>query len=166
MPARSDVWPADIPALLPFLLLVEKTGNLLHNRLIGSALVRDLGQDPTGELTGTSLPDPNSAAEARAIFERVFTTGQPVFATGEFVFKSGDSHTMSLLALPLSDDGQHVNMAISTLIGRPRLCETPRGWLKDVPVNVCQISEVNTRAGLERLCTLWEERRFPAPALI
>ena len=164
MPARGDINPADIPGLLSYLLIVERDGDQFRNRLVGAALVRALGQEPTGKVIGASLPDPRSAAEARAIFQRVFRSGHPVFATGEFVFESGAKHTMSLLALPLSNDGKEVNMAISSLVGHFHLYEPRRGWLKDVPVKVCDIIEVTNAGHLEALALEWEQRCSPVPA--
>jgi hypothetical protein len=163
VPARIDLNPVEIPYLLPFLLIVERAGDQFRNRLIGSAVAQELGQDPTGKLVGASLADPRSAAEARAIFERVFTMARPVFATGEFVFKSGTPHAMSLLALPLSDDGKEVNMTVASLVGRFYLYEPSRGWLKDIPATVCDIIEVESADDLERLCIEWERRTGPQP---
>ena len=108
MPARPDLNPGDIPSLLPYLMIVEKAGDQFRYRLVGSAIVREVGHDATGSFAGSYFADPKDAAEARAIWERVFTAAHPIFATGEFCFKSGVNHSMSMLELPLSDDGMTV----------------------------------------------------------
>jgi hypothetical protein len=164
MPARNEINPADIPQLLPYLAIMERAGDQFRTRLMGSALVTALGQDPTGTHVGHSLSDP-SAAEVRAIFECVFKTGHPVFATGEFVLKSsGATRALSMLVLPLSDDGERVNMSISSLVARFHVWRPSRGWLKDVPAKVCGMIEVENAEGLENLCLAWEQRCREEPA--
>jgi hypothetical protein len=163
MPSRSDLSPGDIPALLPFLLIVGKAGAELRYRLAGSAVVQAAGYDATGNIVGSYLVSAKDAAEVRAIFERVFTAACPVFSAGEFIFKSGIRLNMSLLTLPLSDDGATVNMTVSTLVSRfaPSLVAQP-GWLKGLPANVYDVIEVGAAEELEKLCLEWERRSAPA----
>jgi hypothetical protein len=135
MPARGDLNPADIPALLPHMMIVEKTGDQFRYRPVGTAVVQAVGHDATGSAVGSSLVEPAQAMEARAIFERVCTGAHPVFASGEFIFKSGASFAMSILTLPLSGDGTIVNMTVSTLAAcYSALRPAKRGWLKGLPV--------------------------------
>jgi hypothetical protein len=49
-PARSDLDPADIPALLPYMMLVEKVDDHFRWRLVGTAAVREIGRDLTGSI--------------------------------------------------------------------------------------------------------------------
>jgi hypothetical protein len=159
MPARSDLSPGDIPALLPFLLIVGKADGHLHYRLIGTAVVHAVGYDATGTSVGSYLVSPEEAVEARAIFERVFTAARPVFSTGEFIFKSGVHLNMSLLTLPLSDDGAAVNMTVSTLAARSNASlESKRGWLKGLPIRVCDVLDVGSAQDLRKLCLDWVQR--------
>jgi hypothetical protein len=159
MPARHDLSPGDIPALLPFLIIVGKTGSQLHYRLIGTAVVQAIGYDATGTAVGSYFISSGDAVETRAIFERVFTAARPVFSTGEFIFRSGAQLNMSLLTLPLSDDGAAVNMTVSSLA---TLCNTSlvakRGWLKGLPITVCDVLDVGSAEELGRLCREWEQR--------
>jgi hypothetical protein len=116
MPARSDINPADIPALLTYLIIVDKVDDQFRYRLLGSALARQLERDVTGSVVGSQFVNaPESIAAKRATYERAFTTVHPVFATGEFKTMSGAIHNVTL---PLSDDGADVNMAVSILIAR------------------------------------------------
>jgi hypothetical protein len=55
MPARSDMNPADIPRLLPYLLIVERAADQFRYRLVGSAIVDGLGYDATGGAVGSYL---------------------------------------------------------------------------------------------------------------
>jgi hypothetical protein len=157
MPARSDINPVDIPLLLPYLMIVERAGDQFRYRLMGSAIVRGVGYDATGGNVGSYMVAPETAAEARAIFRRAFSTARPVFATGEFIFKSGAHFNMSLLTLPLSEDGAVVNMSISTLAARVSgsVAQT-RGWLKGLPVKVDDVLDVKDAADLEKFCREWE----------
>jgi hypothetical protein len=64
---------------------------------------------------------------------------------------------MSLLALPLSDDGADVNMAVSTLVARFNLRVTAStDWLKGAPVKVGDVVNVTGLEDLEKRCLDWE----------
>jgi hypothetical protein len=163
MPARSDLSPGDIPFLLPFVIIVGRADGELRYRLIGSAVVKIVGYDATGHAVGSYFVAANDAVQARAIFDRAFTAAGPVFSTGEFNFKSGAHLNMSMLTLPLSDDGMAVNMSISTLVSRFNApLAAKRGWLKGLPVKVCDVIDVRSAGELEKLCLEWEQRGEPA----
>jgi hypothetical protein len=158
MPARGDIEARDIPALLPHVMIVEKTGDQFRYRLVGTSVVRAVGYDATGKFVGSYLADPKSAEEARAIWERVFTAAYPIFATGEFCFKSGAHHFMSTLVLPLSGDGMTVDMSISSLVTLLNPGIRPsRDWLRGLPVKVSAVIDVSSAEDLKRLCHEWEE---------
>jgi hypothetical protein len=157
MPARRDLNPADIPKLLPYLMIVEKDGEQFRYRLVGTAVVREFGNDGTGGFVGSSLADPGVAAAVRAIYERVFTTGHPVFNTGEFKTVSGSIHHVSLFILPLSDDGADVNMSISSVIARFGFgVAASAGWLSGAPVKIRDMVDIDSAAELEKRCLDWE----------
>src|SRR5258706_14729868 len=94
MPARGDLNPAEIPPLLPYLMINDKIDDRLRWRLVGTGAVLDVGCDLTGSFVGSYDSTPESAAAARAIYERVFTTAHPIFVTGEFKVKSGAIHNI------------------------------------------------------------------------
>ena len=151
MPARRDLYSADIPAVLPHLMIVDKVDGQVRWRLVGTTAVREIGRDPTGSIVG------ESSAASRAIYERVFTTAHPIFATCEFKAKSGGIINMSLLTLPLSDDGANVNMAVSTLIARFNFRVTPStDWLRGAPVKVGDVVDVTGLEDLEKRCLDWD----------
>src|SRR5215813_8749572 len=105
MPARSDLDPGEIRVLLPYLTILDKVNGQFRYRLHGSAVAREIGRDLTGGIVGSYVSTPGSAAAMRAICERVFARARPVFATGEFEVQSGSTHNISVLFLPLSEDG-------------------------------------------------------------
>jgi PAS domain len=149
MPARGDINPADIAPLLPYLMIVERAGDQFHYRQVGSGIAEAVGHDATGITVGTYIAAPETAAEVRAIFERVFTAAGPVFAKID----------LSLLTAPLSEDGVVVDMAISTFAARFNAAFAPEpGWLKGLPVKVDRVLEVGDTAQLETLCREWEQR--------
>src|SRR5262245_14052974 len=115
-PARRDLDPADIPALLRYLTIVDKAEGRFRYRLAGTAISQEFGRDLTGGFVGDYVEPPEYGAALRAIYEHVFTTVCPVFTTSEYKPKSGDVHNLSRLLLPLSDDGVNVNMVIFTRI--------------------------------------------------
>jgi len=157
MPARRDLNPGDIPPLLPYLMIVEKARDQYRYRLVGSALVRAFGHDPTGSFAGSYFVE--SAGEVRAMFERVFTAARPLFSTGEFCVKPGVNHSMSMLELPLSDDGMTANMAVISLVGRFSLKVTAsRDWLKGLRLKVNDVTDVSSAEYLKRHCLEWEQR--------
>jgi hypothetical protein len=155
MPARRDINPADIPRLLPFLVLVEKVDGELRYRLVGSAIARAVGYDPTGRTVGSYIPVPETAAKLRVVFQRMFTAACPVFATGEYFYKTGSHIELSLLGVPLSEDGRVVNMTMSTLVARFGAAPLP------VPVRLPDVTDVGNPAELERLYREWEQRCEP-----
>jgi hypothetical protein len=159
MPARGDINPADIPRLLPHLIIVECAGDQFRYRLVGSAIGQAVGYPVTGAIVGFSIVDPEDATKLRAIFQLVFTAASPVFAAGQYIHKSGAHVELSLLTAPLSEDGRVVNMSISTLAACFSGPSVPqRGWLKYLPAKVDDVIEVHDAAQLETLCCQWGER--------
>jgi hypothetical protein len=153
---------ADIPLLLPSLVLVEKVGGQLRYRLVGSAIAHAAGYDPTGRAVGSYIPVPETAAEVLAVFGRVFTAASPVFATGEYFHKTGSHIGLSLLSVPLSADGRVVNMSLSTVVARFGAALAPElGWLGGLPVKVSDVIDVSNLAELRKLCLEWERRSVP-----
>src|SRR5258706_14746428 len=155
MPARRDLDPGDIPALLPYLMIVDKVDDQFRYRLVGTATAREIGHDPTGSLVGSYALE--CAAAARAIYGRTFASAHPVFAIGEHKTPLGAIHTMSLLVLPLSDNGTIVNMAVSTLAARFNFGVTASSdWPKGAPLKVHDAVDVHDAAELEERCLDWE----------
>lgn len=114
MPARSDIDPADIPRLLPHLLLadVENDVSDVRFRLVGTELVESFG----GEFTGHHLSELDYGNEADAVAEsyaRAISTGEPQFKISHFWTRDYRHRRIQQLLLPLSDDGEHVSMILA-----------------------------------------------------
>lgn len=159
MPARSDLNPSDLRALLPYLTLIDHPDGQFRFRLVGTAVTQDLGRDMTGSLVGSYVSPPEYAAALQAIYEHVFSTAHPVFTTGEYRSASRAIHTISRLILPLSDDGKTVNMVVFTRISRfSRNVSAGIDWLKGAPGKVCDVVDVSSLAEIEALCLDWEQQ--------
>src|SRR5258706_9352332 len=97
MPARSDINPGDIPALLPYLGLVNKVVGQFRWRLTGTAVADKIGRNLTGTVVGSQITNaPESVAALQSIFERTFASAHPVFATGEHKTKWGIQDTWAM----------------------------------------------------------------------
>jgi hypothetical protein len=157
MPSRSSLDPMDIPALLPYLGLVDKVVGQYRYRLMGTAVVKELGRDLTGAFVGSSFSKaPESVAALQSIYERVFNTAQPVFATCEHKTKLDSIHKVSHLILPLSDDGTTVNMSICSHVERFNIDVAADIEPNGLPVKVIDVVDVDDAEGLEKLCLDWE----------
>jgi len=158
MPARKDINPAEIPVLLPYLVIVDKADDRFRYRLVGTAVVEQFGYDFTGSLFGShGGSEPDTIATLRAIGERIFTNGRPLFATGRYETKLGNLHDASAFLLPLSDDGENVTMTIFTRIARfSKGIVARKGWLKGAPLKIDDVVDIRDIRELERRCLDWE----------
>ncbi len=136
MPARKDLNPADIPRLLPKLMLADVTNPPVGSgpdtdagdamapapvqvpqirfRLVGTEVSGRFGT----ELTGHRLSEIDYGAQAdevAALYRQVVDCGEPRFARIDFVQGYGRLVQIEHLLLPLSDDGTHVNMVLAVL---------------------------------------------------
>ncbi len=159
MPARRDLDPSGLRALLPYLTLIDRPDGQFRFRLVGTAVTQDLGRDMTGSFVGSYVSPPEYAAALVAIYERIFSTACPVFTTGEYRSASRAIHTVSRLILPLSDDGRTVNMVVFTRISRfSRSVSAGVDWLKGAPGKVCDVVDVRSVEEVEALSRDWEQQ--------
>jgi hypothetical protein len=157
MPARRDLDPGEIRALLPYLTILDKVDGQFRYRLHGSAAAQEIGRDLTGGIVGSYVSAPESAAAMQAICERVFTRAHPVFSAGEFKVKPGCTHNVSVLILPLSDDGVTVNRAVCTLVARFDFgIKASTDWLEGIPHKIRNVIDVHDAAELEKCCLEWD----------
>jgi hypothetical protein len=165
MPARTDINPCDIPALLPYLTIIDKVDGKLRYRLVGSEVAQQIGRDLTGRLVGFYLSQPEIVAKLRAIYERVFATAHPFFGTAEYKTTWGSFHHISQLMLPLSDDGSYADMIIFARVARFNFNAPSRNWLQEIPVRIGEVVQVDDINDIEKRCLDWE-RRCVVPAAV
>ncbi|MGA7324061.1 MAG: PAS domain-containing protein [Rhodomicrobium sp.] len=158
MPARSDINAPEIPALLPYLSIVDRVDGRLRYRLAGTAIAQQVGYDPTGTFVGYYIAyDPKSSEALEAVGERVFATRRPTFLAGQYQLKQRATHSFSALVLPLSEDGANVNMLLFIRIARFNLdAKASKGWLDGTPLQLTYVGDVHDAADLEKQCLNWE----------
>jgi hypothetical protein len=123
MPSRADINPAEIPDLLPYVVLTEVLPDApyLVYRVVGTKQVAMRGIDPTGLPVRSNhlghhiayAPDEIIVNYRVAIEKR-----QPIYdyfpltgpSLGESSFDTGKVKETGTLLVPLSEDGERVNM--------------------------------------------------------
>ena len=112
-PARVDIDPTEIPALLPHVMLVEvlDRGRKFRFRLVGTAVAR--GKDPTGCFLHEAAPKGLYGHHINALYTEATELALPYYT--HFTYSSserGGPRSIYRLFLPLSDDGGQVNMML------------------------------------------------------
>jgi hypothetical protein len=113
MPARADLDPLHFPALMSRVMLVDVLGPPLdfRYRLVGTAAVERLGADYTGaRFSELAYQTPSSLMFSFAM--AITEARQPGWAEIRHVGPDLTSRTSIILAMPLSGDGQTVDMLL------------------------------------------------------
>ena len=111
LPARADIDPVDLAAVLPAVSLIEVRRDVmgrpgrLRYRVMGGFHVEIMGHDATGEMLDLGAGEHDAAAQAIA-------TGRPIYAERTFYPANGSVLTFSTLMCPLASDGRKVDMLI------------------------------------------------------
>ena len=117
LPSRRDIDPVEIgPELLPNLMLADllDRGTHVRFRLVGTAVVKRLGSDPTGryldgEMRGAWFDQLGS------LYRLVYAERAPVFAESEIQWGASRRLRALQLLLPLTQDGPDPAIALSCL---------------------------------------------------
>lgn len=114
MPAPSDIVPAEIPRLLPYLTIADVTYEPLdfRYRLVGTRLVDMAGADRTG----VSLREGHSGRHLEERLEALRTALQspaPLALAGRFDWLGRDYRRFECIQLPLSEDGERVSRIVA-----------------------------------------------------
>jgi len=118
MPSRGDIRPEEITAFLPFIILVDVVPDerrFLY-RLVGTGEVRVRGSDPTGKPVAENY-FAATAEGALKNYEEACRTRAPVYELDQFQVVDRFISEANLF-LPLSDDGETVNMVMVFSINR------------------------------------------------
>lgn len=115
MPSRADIDPCDIPKLLPDIMLVDvlPSGRYRY-RLIGTSNAQEQGVNATGRHLDEVLPGPEYKAHVLALYDECVRTRRPLYSECRFLApprRNPERHT-KVLFLPLSEDGEAVNMVL------------------------------------------------------
>ncbi|WP_417321188.1 PAS domain-containing protein [Emcibacter sp.] len=107
MPRRADFNPADIPQLLPYILLtdVDETPKKYRIRLVGTATTKAMSRDVTGQY----LVDVPGTEEMIERWDWLVENKMPYLYTGKLVWSEKSFLQYYALGLPFSEDGTNVN---------------------------------------------------------
>ena len=113
MPARPDIDPVHIPALLPHVILVDVLGAppVFRYRLIGTGVTEMANRDATGRILDESLYGANTE-RILAAYRDVVAQAAPVAVREIVQFVPKDWIRTEVLLLPLSADGRAVDMIL------------------------------------------------------
>ncbi len=122
-PARADILPSEIPALLPFVVLADvlEDGRHFRLRLVGTDVA--FGIDPTGMLLHEAVPEGAYRAHITALFQRGAAGPGALYSRSRYSYapydKTGAAGPRSIarIFMPLAADGQAIDMM---LVGQMR----------------------------------------------
>ena len=128
MPSRPDIDPTELPgSLWPHLILldvvrdgpdVDERGPRFRYRVLGSTFVHAFARNPTGEFMDEALPSRNGYSEyVTGIYREMVAVKKPIYTENSFTL---DGQVVPMftrrLSLPLSSDGETVNMALASAL--------------------------------------------------
>ncbi|UEM06844.1 PAS domain-containing protein (plasmid) [Skermanella rosea] len=122
MPARRDLNPCQIPSLLPYLILTDVCRDPpdFRYRLIGTQVVAQACRDYTGmRFSQLDHTGPGSTVWQDRI--RVVETRRPVLTTPPYHGPKAGIAGVSGIHLPLSSDGDTVDMILTAVAFTPVL---------------------------------------------
>jgi hypothetical protein len=155
VPPRNGIDPTEIPALLPNIGIIEKTGGEFRYRLMGTSLVQQLGFDATGASVGAYI---GAGQALRDTVELACTSANPVFNTGRYEAGHGLVHRGTMQMLPLSGDGKAVNMVVFLGILRFHpFGRAGRDWLRNAPIKIGEPVLIRDDGHLETIIAAWEQ---------
>lgn len=109
MPARADLDPAEIPDLLPWIILVDVLPDDFRYRLIGTEVCRIAHRDHTRERLST-LPGKGPGSVVWSNYEEVVRLKAPFSRSPPYVGPAAHLRDCENILLPLSPDDLAVNM--------------------------------------------------------
>ena len=114
MPARADIDPSEIVPLLPGIVLIDVLPDARRfvYRLVGTREVAMRGRDPTGKSVAEGFYGASADASI-ASYQDVVTRRALRLERREFTTPDGRYGREQVILLPLSDDGEHVNIIIA-----------------------------------------------------
>jgi hypothetical protein len=116
MPTRADIDPMEMRYWLPRITLVDVSpdGAQFTYRLVGTQIVDLLGMNPTGQRIETAWPE-DEAARLLEGYREVVETRAPIFCHQTCEWLSDQEPTAWAICLPLSSDGERVDMVLGYL---------------------------------------------------
>ncbi|MGH6893956.1 MAG: PAS domain-containing protein [Dongiaceae bacterium] len=115
-PARADIDPSEIKSLLPSMILVDVLYDSANKpdfvyRLVGTREVEVRGENPTGRRVAEAYHGP-SLENVLGCYQTVIESGRP-YVDDDYFVRDGDHFADEAnIFLPLSSDGEHINMIL------------------------------------------------------
>jgi len=116
-PARADFDPIDIPALLPFVSLVEVregTPRFVY-RVMGTRLAELLRRDATGQAVGTGVK-PEEIESVLSRYHRVADDGVAIYHRDRLQEEANDYTAIDRLMLPMGDRDDKVELILGIVV--------------------------------------------------
>lgn len=113
-PARCDIDPVEIPELLGFVSLFEVQNDPRDYkvRLNGTEVAEMLGQEITGKFCSTIMSG-SEAVDCKAAFDLCVDQCLPTTVETSLAFCDKPYMAQAIIILPLSSDGERVDMIIT-----------------------------------------------------
>jgi hypothetical protein len=122
MPGRKDLDPLEMKEWLGNLMLIEfPTGKFIEFRYRLEGTNIEAFYD--ARRTGRGVETMTAESERRSVlpqWESVFERGRPAYYESDILSSEGKLARQSKLLLPLSEDGEHVNMILGAIYFRPQ----------------------------------------------
>jgi hypothetical protein len=146
MPSRADISPAELREHLGWVILVEVLPGLsdFRYKLIGTLVAQYWLQDSTGQTVTEAFKDssPGAVKSVQAMFRKCARDRVIVRSFGGAGWVGRGFEEFDCICLPLSDDGEHVNMILHAFVfDRPdvltarAIAKANGGRLPDRPAN-------------------------------
>ena len=115
MPSRADLDPCEIRPLLPYVMLTEvlEGGKRFRFRLAGTAITEMTGRELSGRYLDEGLPGNGYGDYVLSLYAKMMSVRRPIYSESDYTSDSGLERTAKRLMLPLSSDGETVNMVLS-----------------------------------------------------
>lgn len=114
LPRRADIDPVDIPNLMPNLIIadIEHDPFRVRYRLAGTKVVQMTGYEFTGKYLD-EMALPHDEGPFLECYQTASETRLPVLARIKWHLAEDTTDEYDICILPLSDDGETVNMALA-----------------------------------------------------
>lgn len=117
IPARADIDPTRLGNVLPWVFLIDTSdpGGFRY-RLVGTAIVREMGYDMTGQLVSQAYAGPDWA-QVSEDYDWVIANRRPCLTRNRVTLAATTQvYSYDRLLLPLATDGYVVDMLVGAAI--------------------------------------------------
>ncbi|WP_417515056.1 PAS domain-containing protein [Minwuia sp.] len=119
LPSRMMIEPEELKPVLPWVFLIDVHGEGgFRYRLVGTAIVEEMGYDMTGQLVSNAYAG-RDWDDVLKDYRYVIDRKRPCLTVNSVLLEpSGQRYSYSRLLLPLAADGTSVDMLLGAAIAR------------------------------------------------